>query len=300
MTFAHNLRYAVLTLAAISVLADIRTVAHAQATDFPPMGPPTRIKPGIDRYIVTATCRGRQTVLWVYLPSTVGANPLPCVLIAPAGTRLIHGSDLGDNDMPEHLPYVRAGFAVVAYELAGNMTDLHDPQGVFNAVRAYKDAEAGLENARAALDYIAARIPRIDRRRIYAAGHSSAGTVALDLAAHEPRIRACAAYAPACDLDKRVAHQVVVSFGKLIPDFAAYIHRNSPIANVATLHSPVFLFHADDDSNVPTADVDAFAATLRKTNGNVTYVKVPTGDHYDSMIQQGIPAAIHWLKSLTP
>ena len=65
---------------------------------------------------------GLPICVQLYLPP--GEHParsLPCVFIAPAGTRLIHGSVLGDSDSPEHLPYVRAGFAVLAYELTGDV-----------------------------------------------------------------------------------------------------------------------------------------------------------------------------------
>jgi dipeptidyl aminopeptidase/acylaminoacyl peptidase len=64
------------------------------------------------------------------------------------------------------------------------------------------------------------------------------------------------------------------------------------------LKCPLFLFHADDDGNIPTEDVAAFAEAVKRTNANVTFARVPTGNHYDSMIEQGIPQAIRWLQSL--
>jgi hypothetical protein len=44
--------------------------------------------------------------------------------------------------------------------------------------------------------------------------------------------------------------------------------------------------------------VALFAADLRKTNVQATFVRVPTGNHYDSMVKEGIPQAIQWLKKL--
>jgi hypothetical protein len=61
---------------------------------------------------------GHRGKFWLYLPK--GQHPagsLPCILIAGAGSNLITGMDLGDGDRREHLPYARAGFAVLAYEL---------------------------------------------------------------------------------------------------------------------------------------------------------------------------------------
>jgi hypothetical protein len=59
------------------------------------------------------------------------------------------------------------------------------------------------------------------------------------------------------------------------------------------------LFTAADDTNVPSSSIVAFATELQKTNMKVHLVTVKSGGHYDSMIHQGIPAAIDWLKSLT-
>jgi len=91
---------------------------------------------------------------------------------------------------------------------------------------------------------------------------------------------------------------VVDTLSRVIPDYGAFVHRSSPLAGVADLRCPVFLFHADDDTNVPTGDVENFAENLRKTNPNVRFVRVPKGGHYESMIQQGVPQAIQWLKGL--
>src|SRR5207249_6308279 len=80
------------------------------------------------------------------------------------------------------------------------------------------------------------------------------------------------------------------------------IHRlakpSSPLTHVQRITCPVFLFHASDDSNVPVAESQRFAQLLRSTSKSVEYVEVLAGNHYDSMIQQGIPRAIPWLKQL--
>jgi hypothetical protein len=49
---------------------------------------------------------------------------------------------------------------------------------------------------------------------------------------------------------------------------------------------------------VPTEQVSRFAELLGRTNRNVTFVRVPTGNHYESMIQEGIPRGIEWLRGL--
>ncbi|HZT40647.1 MAG TPA: prolyl oligopeptidase family serine peptidase [Chthonomonadaceae bacterium] len=265
----------------------------------PGLGQARKLEPGVLFYEVAVPhIDGSPGKLWIYLPEHPSQPRLPCILIAPAGTPLTYGMNLAEGDRPEHLPYVRAGFAVVAYEIDGNVEDDRNEQQILAGARAFRDAEAGIANAKRALDYAVARVPGIDPNRIYTAGHSSAATLSLQVAEHEPRIQACIAYAPACSIPNRLGTRVLATYDRAIPGFSSFVERYSPDENVQTLHCPVFLFHADDDSNVPTVDVYNFYQVLEQFNHQVTFVRVPSGGHYDSMIQQGIPQAIRWLKSL--
>jgi dipeptidyl aminopeptidase/acylaminoacyl peptidase len=58
----------------------------------------------------------------------------------------------------------------------------------------------------------------------------------------------------------------------------------------------VFVFHANDDSNVNVSESRDFVQRLKTAGKQVEFMTVPSGDHYDSMVQEGIPAAIDWLK----
>lgn len=263
----------------------------------PPLGQPTRPFLGMQRYEVYLPDRGGASKLWVYLPEAA-TGKLPCILIAPAGSPLVFGMKLADGDQSEHLPYVLQGYAVVAYEISGPENKNLPDQQQISAVRQFKEAEGGIANARDALDYALARIPNIDPNRIYVAGHSSAATLALQVAENEPRIHGCIAYAPVCDLSNRPGDGVISELDGSVPGFRALMERINPITHAANLRCPLFLFHADDDRNVPTSDVARFYDDVRKTNKNVTFARVPTGGHYDSMLRQGIPQAIRWLKSL--
>jgi dipeptidyl aminopeptidase/acylaminoacyl peptidase len=273
-------------------------VGTAPAT-WPEPGPMQKIEPGIVQYEVTLPKGNVSSKLWVYLPERPGQKKLPCILIGPAGSRLFHGMFLGNGDRPEHLPYVRAGFAVIAYEVDGHMTDKADDNELTFAARAFKKADAGVANARAALDYAIAKFPAIDPDHIYAAGHSSAATLSLLVSEYEPRIKACIAYAPVCNVVGHLGDQTISSLAKMVPDFREFIENSSPDKSPAKLTCPVFLFHANDDSVVSTTQVMAFATTLKKTNPNVVVVQVSKGNHYDSMIQEGIPKGIQWLKGLS-
>jgi dienelactone hydrolase len=253
---------------------------------------------------------GQRMKLWLYLPpppdadrpasgapasSGHAARSLPCVLVAPAGTPLIWGIGLGSGDRAEHLPYIRAGFAVLAYELDGapDDPDSADDREVAAAVKAFVAAEGGLANARTAMEYLIARVPEVNPRRVYCAGHSSAGTVALQLAATDPRLKGCAAYAPAVDI---AAHQgaALAQVERIAPGVTAYARQYSPV-NLPRPKCPVLLFHAADDQTVRVADSRRFAAARGPA---VRLMTVPTGGHFDAMIEEGIPAGIRFLSQI--
>lgn len=68
--------------------------------------------------------------------------------------------------------------------------------------------------------------------------------------------------------------------------------------NFSKYKIPVFIFQATDDSVIPVEDTKSFVTELQKSNPNITFITVNKGDHYDSMIQQGIPKGIEWLNKI--
>ena len=245
--------------------------------------------------------------IWIYLPEKLPKHPIPCVFIAPAGVPAFVGNsfgpDLDRQQHPEHLPYVRAGFAVVAYDTDGAMPDDDRVTVPYEEVRAaataFKNSEAGMLNARHAIDYVLKMVPAIDAKRLYAAGHSSAGRESLLLAESDPRIAACVAYAPVADTERRAelnAPEAMRYLSANVAGFREFLARTSPIKQAARLRCPTFLFHSRLDRRIPIADTDVFVSELSKTNSHVTYVRGTNGDHYDSMIDEGVPQAIRWLE----
>jgi len=285
-------------------------VAEATLPLFPELGNPIRQLPGgtslhfVDFGGVSQPNSGPGTSMKmrVYLPpGDHQPGSIPCVLVAPAGTNLLVGNDMDADDFhDETLPYAQAGMAVVFYSIDGGVGDLgaaSDAEFIagYNGFRA---AGAGVVNGRNALEYVLARLPQVDTKRIYCAGHSSAGTLSLLLAQHEPRIRACVAYAPACDVEKRL-EEVTSDFtmNRLFPGLIDFVQQSSPKTHIAEFQCPVFLFHALDDGNIPASDSSAFAASLRTAGKQVTLRNVEFGNHYQSMIDEGIPQAITWLQA---
>jgi dienelactone hydrolase len=265
----------------------------------PDVGPGREVAPGVMLHEVRlpgGPNPGDSGKLWLYLPA--GEHPrrsLPCVMIAGAGSTLLAGMTLGDGDRPEHLPYAQAGFAVLAYEMDG-MQEHENPTDAqfFAAARKFLAARAGLVNARVALEFLRAKVPQVDPTRIFAAGHSSAGTAALLFAEHEPALKGCVAYAPAINLIKRFGPAAVAELRQAgLVDLA---DRYAPMNNESKLSCPLFLFHAEGDTNVPAQDSKDFANRLRVQGKSIDLEVVPGGDHYSSMIDPGIPRAIAWLR----
>jgi dienelactone hydrolase len=268
------------------------------------------LEPGVTREEVSFGARGgyynppgHGGILWIYLPEGEHApGSLPCILVCGAGSTMLDGMSLtdrdaeGGGDVPEHIPYAKAGFAVIAYELDGPGDDDLDNS---RAYEAFRESRAGLVNARNALEYVLAKVPEVNPKQIYSAGHSSAGSMSLLFAEHEPRLAGCIAYAPCTDVPGFIDEARIRMYAFSHRGIADFVVQSSPNTHESRLNCPVFLFHAEDDGNVDVEETETFAASLKQKGRDVTLKIVPTGDHYDSMIEEGIPAAIQWLKTKT-
>jgi len=278
---------------------------YAPLAAFPPLGVAKPVDDGIAVHEVSLAHDGHTDRIWIYLPETLAAKPMPAVFIAPAGVPPFLGNgfgpDLDRQQHPEHLPYVRAGFAVVAYDTDGEVANLDDVtfEQVQVAATAFKNANAGVLNARHAIDYVLKMVPAVDPKRLYSAGHSSAGRIASLTAESDSRIAACVAYAPVTDVERRV-NEIAPEAGQFLEanltGFREFLKDTSPVRQIEKIQCPVFLFHAEDDSRISIRESEAFAETLKKTNPKVTFVRVARGDHYESMVDEGVPKAIEWLR----
>ncbi len=273
---------------------------------FPDLPPAREIEPGVSlREIKLQPDPARQGpippghrgTLWLYLPTKVDPAPksLPCVLIAPAGSDGASGMMLAEGDRLEHLPYVRAGFAVMAFDLDGGVVQPDAPNfSSVPAMTAFVKARAGLVNGRIAQAFIDAKVPQVDPGRHYVAGHSSAATFALLFAEHEPGLKGCVAYAPVVDLTSRLGGRGAGRLQRF--GLSDLLTRYSPRISEAKLTCPVFLFASRDDENVSFEESVGCSERLQKLKKPVTLELVDTGGHYESMLNEGIPRGIAWLK----
>lgn len=218
---------------------------------------------------------------------------------------MLHGNPLdADNYHDEALPYSEAGMAVVCYSLDGEMTA--DPSAgdrayglaLSVAYRQFMASKAGVVNGRNALEFSLAKLPQVNPKMIYTAGHSSAATVSLLLAANEERLAGAIAFAPITDLRIRLDELAQErSVRSILPGLVTYLRTGSPVTYVDRYKCPLFVFHSRDDSNEPFQNTENFVNQLKANSSNVEFAIVDSGDHYDSMIQAGIPRAIHWIQN---
>ena len=234
--------------------------------------------------------------LWIYLPAgSHEPGTLGCVLIGPAGSRMVNGMPLTEGDQAEHYPYPQQGFAVVAFEIDGALPDENPPDQKFrDAYVKFTAAAAGVANARIALQYATSRMPEVDRARIFVAGHSSAGTVALLCAEHVDGLAGCVAYAPCSDLEGYLT-DFVGDIEGVLPNVRRYMKEGSPSNHVDALGCPVMIFHAIDDDVVRLSESSRFATLASNSGHDVTLRPGTRGGHYDAMINEGIKEAIAWM-----
>ncbi len=244
---------------------------------------------------VNVTGAGGSTHIRIVTPTSASITKAPVVFVAPAGTRLFHGNALSEGDTAELVPYAKAGMIAVGYELDGNMAgNQPNDQEMKSALKAFRASNGGLRNAQQAMDYVLANIPIANPEKIYVAGHSSAANVAIHIAANDPRIKACAAFAPSGDVVGRLSEYMEL-LERVAPGEKDFLSRTSPINEIVRVKCPIMLFHAQDDENVPISDHEALAAKVSGRTDMLNVV-VPHGGHYNSMIKEGMPQAIKWFR----
>jgi dienelactone hydrolase len=242
------------------------------------------------RWVGTAKVLNRRAdatdVRLVLPPGEHAAASLPCVFVCPAGSNLLVGVPFGPGEQEDFYPFLKAGMAVCFYTLDGTVDlDAASEKQVLAAIPHYKDADAGICNLSDAIDTVLASSPAVDPSRLAACGHSSAGTIAVMAAAREPRIKAVAALAPAIDVPKRLSEVV-----RADASLARFIRSISP-SEIGSLPCPVWIYHAEDDDNVPLRDTQKFA---ERHGGQVTLRVVGTGGHFGAYTY-GLPEAVTFL-----
>lgn len=285
-----RLSHAFASLALVLVALPAQTGGKA-----PDLGPAKKTESGQAYHEIAAGKSGHRTKLWVYVPPDAKAGKTPCVVIAPAGTRMFHGLGLGKGDQDEHTPWVEAGFVVVSYEIVSRFEETMSTDEIATNVRAFLAAKSGVANGKAAVSF-AKKLPQVDADKIFAVGHSSAATLALQLAAADRRIKGVAAFAPVVNLEAHFGDEFPATLNGIVKGSPKKLLMLSPHKLASKLRCPLFLFVAKDDDVSPPDRLAAYAVKLRKTNKCVRLTTVASGGHYQPMIDAGIPGAIKWIQ----
>lgn len=225
-------------------------------------------------------------------PGNHQPGSLPCLLVAPAGTNLLTGANTGPF-FESHVPYLKAGFAIMDYELDGS-PDYETREG--DATRAFIDSQAGLVNSRNVIDFVLHRMPMVNSKQIFAVGHSSGGTHVLLLGEHDTRLAGVVAYAAVSDVPKRIPPIAAKMLGLVDKRIGNFLVQSSPLTHASRMNCPVLLCHAEDDSNVPVSDSRAMHDQLVKAGKQSELFITRDGDHYSEMLDQCIPKGIQWMK----
>ena len=107
-------------------------------------------------------------------------------------------------------------------------------------------------------------------------------------------MKLCAAFMPPVDYDARTPQAMRDAFRPVVPDIDAFLRAESPVTHVASVHVPVFLAAADDDTLVRADEVDGLRRALVDAGTQVEFLRLPQGGHHGAMINTALPAAVVW------
>jgi dienelactone hydrolase len=249
----------------------------------------------------------RASRFLVYLPNNPNGAKLPCVFIAPSGTTPLYGRNLEQFQQWDYTPFISAGYAVVLYDVDGDIehmsevneaTLLNQPSKIVTArLKAYKASDAGVLNAKLAIDYAIARIPQIDPNLIYTAGYGAGGTLSLMVAATDSRVKGAISFTPVTDLPKNFS-TYIDNISTAVPGYKEFIQRSSPYDNASKMTKPLFIFHNEASTVNSLEDTNKFVELASKTNSAVTYVHAQEAPQtrYDVPLTS-VKQSIEWLNN---
>jgi dienelactone hydrolase len=281
-------------------LQDVPPLPFPARTTFPELGD---VQPGpIDRYTWTLNDGnlGEPMGIMLYLPAGAHApQSLPCIMLSAAMSDPLEGQTSTDRDIQEAAGFVENGFAVMIYDTS-RFSFANRPQSETSCVTEFMQSEGGMHFARNAINLLAARAVMVDMNRLYAVGQGGSGTMALNLAANDKRIRAVATLSPMCDVAKHVGQPIADVEGRLklkgIGDFAAH---NSPINRVKDLKCPVLVLN-EPGFGTAIGDDTAFVAAMRTAGNPVVADSIKPEEGKVFAREVLAPQIAKWLKSLTP
>jgi dipeptidyl aminopeptidase/acylaminoacyl peptidase len=211
---------------------------------------------------------------WLNAPNAADKNKLPAVLF-------LHGGwAFAEDDWEMTRPLRDAGYVVMAPMLRGE----NGQPGSFTMF--YDEVDDVL----AAADYLG-KLPNVDNKHLYLAGHSAGGTLTMLAALASPRFRAAASFSGTPD--QRVfaqAWQQVIPYDQ--SDVREFEMR-SAIAYATSFKCPVRIYHGEQEPDLFNPS-ETTAQRARTRGLDVDPVAVP-GNH-TSCVPQAMTQAIQFFK----
>jgi dipeptidyl aminopeptidase/acylaminoacyl peptidase len=221
-----------------------------------------QVKPPAGVREVTYTSGKLNLKAWVDAPA--GKQPLkPAVLY-------LHGGFAFDSeDWDQCKPFRDAGFVTMTPILRGE----NGQPGSFSMF--YDE----VDDVVAAAEALAAT-PGVDPNRIFVAGHSAGGTLAMLAAMTSKRFKGCASFSGSPD------QQLFVRMGEVDPPFNEEdfkeLSMRSPLAFPRSFNCPARLYWGDDELFVFGFATRKLAEKARAAGKDVQSVEIP-GDHFTAV-----------------
>ena len=229
-----------------------------------PVSPEERQKP-TDVQEVQFVSHGRTLFGWLGVPNTPGPHP---------GLLYAHGGfALGSSDFDDVRPFVQAGYVVFAPAWRGEDGNPGDFQMLYGEVN----------DAGAALDYLA-KVPGVDPRRLFAAGHSIGGTTVMLLAESTTKLRGAAACGGFPDMCGTIHETGRPTFAQTPFDWRDKMESDlrSPARHLSDLHCPLDLFYGEQEEYY-IRQANAMQADAQKKHQPVTVTVIPGTDHFAAL-----------------
>jgi dipeptidyl aminopeptidase/acylaminoacyl peptidase len=215
--------------------------------------------------VETVTFGHQHLRAWLATPGGPGRHP--AVLFAHGGFAL------GSGDFDDVRPFVQAGYVVMVPAWRGENGNPGSFEMYYGEV----------DDARDALNVLAKR-PDVDRTRLFAAGHSAGGTLAMLLAETSPRLRAAAACGGFPDMLAAVTEAGRPPFAETPFQWSDPVESDlrSPARHLRDLGCPLALYYgANEDLYVGQAR--AMAAQAGPQGKTVTVEVFPGTDHFSAL-----------------
>ena len=223
---------------------------------------------------------GREVQGWMYVPpdfSTARNRKYPMVVEVHGGPQAMW-SPAGVTMWHEFNVMAGAGYVTFWCNPRGS-----DGYGADFARGLLNDWGASMPDIMAGLDQVIAR-GTIDETRICLTGGSYGGWATAWIISHSDRFAAAASlrgvyHLTSFDGTTDINNFIRDAFGVYHWDDPDKLWRQSPLAHVKNMRTPLLILHADNDYRVPISDAEQLFTALKRLGRKTQFVRYPREGH---------------------